>query len=262
MKSIHTHGSAFSLTAPYYDKIYETRNLSQDIRLIRFYLKKYIKNRHPISLLDLGCGTGAHALALTGKDILVTGLDRSGEMLHVAQEKAKQLEKPLTLIKGDILAYTPTKRFDSVISMFDVLSYMTTDKQICGFFSVFSRTLSGKGIGIFDCWYGPGVLSLRPKNIVRTHRIQDITVIRKKIPILHHETNTVSVRHHLQLKRRGGLPEVIEEVHEMRYFFYPEIARYLHDAGLEILSWGNLPLPLRIPKEAPWSTCFVVRHKS
>jgi len=262
MKSIHAHGSAFSLTAPYYDKIYEGRNLSQDIRLIRYYIKKHLRLKRPIKLLDLGCGTGAHALALTGKDMVVTGLDRSEEMLRIAQEKAAIQNKSLSFVKGDILEFKPVEQFDTVISMFDVLSYMITEEQIRAFFSVFSHALTKKGVGIFDCWYGPGVLSLQPKTIERMHRDKGAMLYRKKVPILHHETNTVSVYHHLLLKRPGIKTEAIKEVHVMRYFFYPEISRFLSDAGLKVLAWGNGPLPLRVPTNAAWSTCFVVGHTS
>jgi ubiquinone/menaquinone biosynthesis C-methylase UbiE len=60
------------------------------------------------SILDVGVGTGRHAIPLAQIGYKVTGIDSSAEMLKVAKEKVTSLQLPvssLNLIKADILTY-------------------------------------------------------------------------------------------------------------------------------------------------------------
>jgi predicted TPR repeat methyltransferase len=78
------------MTAPYersaelYDGIYGARSVAADAEQIR----QVVAARCPgaRSLLDVGCGTGAHLLHLRGW-IAVEGIDVSEEMIAVARRK-------------------------------------------------------------------------------------------------------------------------------------------------------------------------------
>jgi len=55
------------------------------------FLKNMIQDKRPFKLLDVGCGTGELALRLKKdkKDIKVSGLDLSSDMINIAKAKAK-----------------------------------------------------------------------------------------------------------------------------------------------------------------------------
>jgi len=65
-----------------------------------FSIKKDIRK-----ILDIGCGTGEHAIALAKNGFQVLGLENSPMMFEIAQGKWKQLPKDLRakvkFIKGD-----------------------------------------------------------------------------------------------------------------------------------------------------------------
>ena len=85
----------FKKYAQYYNDIYsESKHIEES-----FYINNKIKkiSPHAKTILDLGCGTGRHALKLAEMGYRVTGIDLSGEMLSVAKNEhfhMKQLLLP------------------------------------------------------------------------------------------------------------------------------------------------------------------------
>jgi cyclopropane fatty-acyl-phospholipid synthase-like methyltransferase len=74
-----------------------TKNTAAEIDFI-FDLFKLQGNE---SILDIGCGTGRHAIALAEKGIRVTGIDLSPEMLNIARKTAKEKNLNIAFIQGD-----------------------------------------------------------------------------------------------------------------------------------------------------------------
>ena len=74
------------------------------------------------SVLDLGCGTGLMAAALTAYGYRVTGVDSSATMLA----RARRLLGPeAVLIQGSMPGLGVGGVFDAVISTFDALNYLS-----------------------------------------------------------------------------------------------------------------------------------------
>lgn len=66
--------------------------------------------------LDLGCGTGRHAIWLAHRGWTVTGVDVSAVGLATAAERAAREDVPLHLVQSDILGFaTPSQGFDLVL---------------------------------------------------------------------------------------------------------------------------------------------------
>lgn len=57
------------------------------------FLLKILKNNKCHTILDLGCGTGEHALVLANEGYQVTGCDISSEMLTICEKKKSRLDK-------------------------------------------------------------------------------------------------------------------------------------------------------------------------
>lgn len=81
-------------------------------------------------VLDLGCGTGRHALAFARRGLPAVGVDISP---YLIQETKKHLETspflPLQFHIGDMRSLPNLGHFDLVISMFTSFGYFKTEKE-------------------------------------------------------------------------------------------------------------------------------------
>jgi SAM-dependent methyltransferase len=89
--------------------------------------------RHPIDVLDLGCGTGRYFAALRNVKTLV-GLDASAAMLAEAAhpfDAAHITAKTIQLVEGDVLTHEfPAGRFDFVYSIGVLAEHTPFDDRI------------------------------------------------------------------------------------------------------------------------------------
>ncbi len=261
MKSKHSV-LPFSLTAPYYDLMYEKRGIEETTRMIFHHAKALLPKRTDISVFDIGCGTGAYTLELWKQGAKITGIDQSTQMLEVAKKKAADASADIAYITGDFLSYKTPKTYDVAVSLFDVLSYMKTNREVEQFFRRAASILKPHGVFIFDCWYGPGVFLGKPRVVRQHYKNDQLEVFRQKIPKLSHATNTVDVHHTLTIRPATGQTRKLRETHTMRYFFFPELEAFTSLAGFRIVHWGNLAYSMRKPAQAPWSVWVIAQKMS
>jgi len=69
------------------------------------------------TVLDIGCGTGRHAIALAKRGMKVTGVDLSPQMLARAQEKADAEGVRIELIHKDAARYHAEEKFRHAICL-------------------------------------------------------------------------------------------------------------------------------------------------
>ena len=67
--------STFELYAAYYDLLYEDKRYDEEAQFVARLLREQAP--HARSILELGCGTGKHALALARQGFSLTGVDLS-----------------------------------------------------------------------------------------------------------------------------------------------------------------------------------------
>ena len=65
--------------------------------------------------LDLGCGTGAHAVYLAQQGLSVVGVDFVAAALQHAEARAREAGVTLELHQGDVLDFTAPAPFDVVV---------------------------------------------------------------------------------------------------------------------------------------------------
>jgi SAM-dependent methyltransferase len=68
------------------------------------------------ALLDLGCGTGLHAIELARRGYEVVGFDLSLAMLARAADEAQEYDQKLNFVQGDMREMTFDESFDGVYS--------------------------------------------------------------------------------------------------------------------------------------------------
>jgi SAM-dependent methyltransferase len=98
------------------------------------------------SLLDLCCGTGQLAAALTERGYSVTGIDNSQKMLAFAERNAPAA----TFIRADARRFNLPHSFDAVVSTFDSLNHFLSLEELAAVFRQVRRTLNPAGWFLFD----------------------------------------------------------------------------------------------------------------
>ena len=253
--------NTFGNYAHYYDLLYRDKDYAGEAQFIQKLLQNYAPTTQ--SILELGCGTGAHAALLAKEGYQVHGIDLSADMLRRANDRLSHLPRELgarlEFSQGDIRTIRLNKQFDAVISLFHVISYQITNEDLQAAFATAKAHLKPGGVFIFDCWYGPAVLSDRP--VVRVKRLEDeeIRVIRIADSLMYPNENLVDVNYQVFIKQKStGTVEELQETHKMRYLFKPEINLLFAQSGFEYVESREW-MTNREPGFNTWGTYFVTR---
>lgn len=158
-----------------YDHLYRDKNYEKECDFIETFFPK--RPSKVSSILDLGGDTGGHYIILSQRGYNISGVDRSKEMINIAKRKTDNLNLHIDFINSDINNIDLNKRFDVIISMFSVINYQTTNETLSEFCRVVKKHLKEDGIFMFDVWYGPAVLSQKPKECIREVRIDNSKTI-------------------------------------------------------------------------------------
>ncbi|MRR38063.1 class I SAM-dependent methyltransferase, partial [bacterium] len=229
-----------------YDLLYQEKNYEAECDMIEEAFRRFSKRRVR-SILDLGCGTGNHAIPLSNRGYRVTGVDRSQDMLRHARSKAARMTPriphPPSFVAGDLRSLKLHRQFDAALMMFAVLGYQVTNQDALDALENVRRHLRPGGIFIFDYWHGPAVLALRPGDRVKMVPTPEGKVIRITQPAMDVNRHTVTVNFTLIRQHRSRIAHEASESHCMRFFFPLEIDLLLKAAGLSLLalrSFGDL----------------------
>jgi SAM-dependent methyltransferase len=225
--------AVFDAYAAYYDLLYQDKDYNAETNFAHELLAKHGVAKQG-SLLELGCGTGKHAEGFARLGYSLHGVDMSPGMVDAANaRKPADVAKQLQFVVGDVRDLRVDQLFDAVISLFHVASYQTTNADLMAMFKTAATHLKPGGVFLFDCWYGPAVLTDRP--VVRVKRIRNATVevLRIAEPMMYPNENRVDVHYTVQVKQKGGAERLIEltEKHSIRYLFSPEVELMLELAG-------------------------------
>jgi len=103
-------------------------------------------------ILDIGCGTGRHAIELAKRGYTVTGIDLSESQLSRAREKAAEAGVQVEFIQQDARKLNFQQEFETVIMLCEgAFSLMETDEMNFQILQGASKALKPKGIFIFTC---------------------------------------------------------------------------------------------------------------
>ena len=83
-----SHNMLESELAQYYDVMHQYRDYSQECQFTHELIQRYYPGAEHV--LDIGCGTGRHAIEMAQRGYCVTGIDKSQDMINIAEEKAEK----------------------------------------------------------------------------------------------------------------------------------------------------------------------------
>ncbi len=191
------------------------------------------------SILDMGCGTGRHAIELTKRGFDVVGVDRSAKMLEVATRNALRAEVSLELVHADARTADLGKSFDAALCLCEggvglIERGEDAEKHDGAIFATIARHLK------------PGapflLTALNGYSIIR--QMKDEHTIEGRFDP---ETMLASYQDEWDLPEGTKLMTITE-----RLFIAPEVVRMLREAGFEVLHvyggtaghWARRPLSL------------------
>lgn len=234
--------TVFGNYSRYYDLLYRDKDYIGEAKFIHRLIQNYAAKAQFI--LELGCGTGNHAILLAKEGYSIHGIDLSEEMLQQARDRLSQFDPDLAskikISQGDIRQTRLNQKFDVVLSLFHVISYQTTNEDLLAAFNTVKEHLKSGGVFIFDLWYGPAVLTEHPTVRVKRLENEEILVTRIAEPVIHPNKNLVDVNYQVFIQNKNtDAIEEFQETHRMRYLFQPEINLLLNEIGLKLVSSGE-----------------------
>ncbi|MGB5541663.1 MAG: class I SAM-dependent methyltransferase [Gammaproteobacteria bacterium] len=253
--------SNFRKYASYYDLLYLDKDYSAEVDYIDTLLRRYAPAARRI--LELGSGTGRHALLLAQKGYSLHGVDLSEDMVRIACDRQRDgaagNSAGVSFNQGDIRDYRAGQTFDVVMALFHVVCYQTANQDIISTFRTAAAHLEEGGIFIFDCWYGPAVLTEQPERRTKAVENAALEIVRETTPELLPDSDIVDVHFDVTVREKAsGIQEQFHELHRMRYLFSPEVDHFLQQSGFalqateEWLGGGR-------PGTGTWNVCYVAR---
>lgn len=213
-----------------------------------------LRRRHPGggTVVDLGCGSGILARALTDAGYEVLGLDLSEAMLDIAREEAPAA----TFVRGSFLDH-PLPPCVAVAAVGEVFNYLVDgrapDDRLGGLFHRIHAALHPGGLLLFDI-AGPGragpegARTSRLDHHQRTEGRDDLRDGRDWFLCARTEEDErhASLTREITLfLRTGTLYERRDEVHRLRLYPPDVVEDHLRRAGFtcrRLLSYGDLVL--------------------
>ena len=222
--------STFQNYSAYYNLLYKDKNYRDEALYIHELIQTY--NPGAKTILNLGCGTGKHDIALTELGYRIVAIDLSPTMIEIAQKENSHPH--IEYFIGDVRSYRIDQKFDVVLSLFHVMSYQTTNKDLKDAFKTVKMHLANNGVFIFDCWFGPGVTNDPPKHVEKKVENDSLRIHRKTTPHPFPEKHIIDVQFDILVEDVDKqTTDNFQEVHSMRYWFNDEINEIAKSENLE-----------------------------
>ena len=230
---VQTNFKKFEKSSFIYDSMYHDKNYKKESA----YLKALLKYKKVNKILDLGCGTCSHLIALTKFCKHSIGIDANKQMVKIANIKIKKNKiKNIKVINKNILDFNSKSKFDVIFSLFHVVNYLAGKDEISKFFYLVSKTLNKNGILIFDFWNKH--LKINESN--KTTKIvknKSLIIERKSISTYSSKTNITNVNFKYLVKKINTNEEYqFNEKHIMKSFDRMKLKKIAAKFGLSYVA--------------------------
>lgn len=127
---------------------FDAHNVNEQTESRNALIEKLLKKQKVKTVLDMTCGTGSQVFYLTERGYEVIGNDFSPALLEIARRKAKEMNRNITFIDGDMRSVKVGK-FDAVITIFSAIGHLPkTDFEKA--LQNIRANLKDDGVYIFD----------------------------------------------------------------------------------------------------------------
>jgi len=211
----------FSNYACAYDRECFTQGTLQEVS----FLEAEIGANKNARILDVGCGTGRHAVELAQRGYQVTGIDLSTNQLARAREKARAAGVAPVFEQRDAREPHFEAAFDLVIMLCEGgFSLMETDAMNFAILENAVRALKPGGKFVFTCLNGLFPLARSVKDFVNAHESGTRTVDAGFDLVTLRTRSTVDFTDDAGVTRRLDTNE--------RHYLPSELTWYMHSLGM------------------------------
>lgn len=211
--------------AHYYDELYKKNNYSLQIENLIAIFKKYKVLNHS-NIVDIGCGTGEHALYLAKSKYIVHGIDPSPYMIEKALKKTQIINN---LSFSCEYANTLSSIFDAGYSLFNVVNCLQNTDALKSFFIDTAKLLAPNSCFVFEAWRSDQVLAEPPVTKQDILECQNQKITRRVIPSFDNKKETIKL---IYIYSIDSLEETI--THFIRLFTEKELSTAFTDAGFTV----------------------------
>jgi SAM-dependent methyltransferase len=175
------------------------------------------------SILDIGCGSGRHAIELARRGFNLTGVDISSGMLAMARKNAKEADVQVEFVECAAQNFTASKQYDAVLSLCEgALCLFDDDDDIwsrdMAIFANMAEALSSDGRFL--------ITVLNAFRLIRS--ISDVDVAAGTVDLF-----TLSSRFENEVSGHDG-EESVKICGIERYYTPSELVRMVNRIGLKI----------------------------
>jgi len=216
----------FSKSAQYYDEIYASidKDYSAEADKAHKIIQKYKQSKGKL-LLDVACGTGAHAGPLR-KYYQVEGLDLDPEMLSVARKKHPKI----TFHQGDMTDFDLGHQFDVIVCLFSSIGYVKTKSRLQKAIKSMNRHLLPGGILLIEPWFTPN--QWKPGRAFMTQiNKPDLIIVRMSHSGQRGKISFIEFQYLIGTAK--GI-EHLTEIHELGLFTHKEYMDTIKATGLNV----------------------------
>lgn len=205
---------------------------------------QYAKDRLPQGgkIVDLACGTATFTMMLHEHGYEVIGIDISQDMLTIAEQKMREKNVSIPLIKQDMREFIGVSQLDGVTIFCDGLNYLFDEGDVQQTFAKVNESLKAGGVFLFD------VHSIRKmqetfQNELYGENGEEVAYLWFTSP----DEAPYSVEHTLTffIKDDDGKYDRIDEIHRQRTFPVETYMEWLEAANFEKIEvttdFGNSP---------------------
>jgi len=248
-------------------------------------------------ILDFGCGTGSHALAMARRGYNIVGLDASQSMIEQARRKVDENltqfpaiddngrarllpsrdttchERPIGETQGDITFVYASPggewcnelrgSFDSVVSFFNVLNCLPSAQAMVETLSAIRRCMKPGATAYFEVWNGAAVFADAPRPDVRhfpLDRAGHHEMIRITLPEVNHIEQRCTLRYRvLELDKLSGSYTEFDSIHNLHFLTPVQYRHVFTLAGFTILDEFPKSRPHTRVNPTDWYMAYLVR---
>jgi len=215
----------FTASAAFYDAIYAA--LGKDYGREADAVAAHVRSRSPnaATLLDVGCGTGAHLALFERHGFACRGIDKDPKMVALARTRCPELE----IEPGDMLDFSTPERYDVITSLFGVAAYARTIDRLGTAVGNMARHLTERGLLLIEPFIPPETWEVGNLHAVFVDQ-PDLKIARMSVS---KRVGAIAILdfHYMVATKRSGVERLFER-HELGLFSEKDYRDSFEAAGL------------------------------
>ena len=212
----------YRAAAAAYDLFYRDKDYEGEVAEIARLVEAYSPDAR--SVLDVGCGTGAHLAGFSRRFERAAGIEPSARMI----EQATIARPGLLIYPGDMRTFRLRDRFDVVTCLFSAIGYMTAVEDLHLAVHNMTGHLSEGGVLVVEGWVERDAWD---GNRASAQSAVDDELVAARVVVSGLDGDVSTIEMHYLLATIDGV-EYVEEVHRMGLFTPEQYRAAFEAAGL------------------------------